>query len=418
MNIEKYSIGIGDRFGREGTAQLQALQEAHRNGIEVVPVWNKSRREHTIIGTSPEDTRKEADAAVKGSAWKSSYYVDADHIALGTVDAFLASSDFFTIDVADWIGKTVVSKEAIPFIKRIETFQRTIPLPGVSGTISVTPGLVQNFIAKYYRAIQEATKVYRHIAERRDPGTFIIEVSFDEASVAQSPEELFLILAAVAHEGIPVQTIAPKFVGTFLKGVDYVGDVASFAEQFDVDVAVVKGAADLFGLPPSLKLSVHTGSDKFSLYPFMHRSLEKHGAGIHLKTAGTTWLEELIGLAEAGGDGLAFAKTVYAASLKEFDVLVQPYLTVIDIRRSRLPSATVVEQWSAQEFVGALRHDKSSPGYNPDLRQLLHVGYKIAANRWSTFDALLTEYRASVERNVTENLYQRHILPVFRGNGR
>ncbi len=413
MTLEKYSIGIGDRFGREGLAQLGALRLARRDGIEIVPVWNKSKREHSIIGTSPADTRREADAAVRELAWPSSYYVDADHISLGTVDAFLGSSDFFTIDVADWIGKPVVSDDAIAFIKKTEDFGRTIALPGTGSTIALTPGLVENFVAKYYRAVQEASQVYRHIAGCKDPATLIVEVSFDEASVAQSPEELFLILAAIAHAGIPIQTIAPKFVGTFLKGVDYVGDVDSFTSQFDVDLAVVRFAAELFGLPQSLKLSVHTGSDKFSLYPHIRRSLEKHKAGLHLKTAGTTWLEELIGLAEAGGDGLDFAKVVYADSLKEYDVLVQPYLTVIDIQKSRLPSADTVTGWSAPEFVAALRHDKRSPRYNPDLRQLLHVGYKIAADRWSQFNTLLTEHRAVVERNVTENLYQRHILPVF-----
>src|SRR3972149_11286007 len=105
MELEKYSIGVGDRFGMEGEAQVRALQEAEAMGVRVVPVWNKSNREHSIIGTNPQDARKEAEEAVQRCGWKHPYYVDADHIGLATVDRFLESSDFFTIDVADYIGK-------------------------------------------------------------------------------------------------------------------------------------------------------------------------------------------------------------------------------------------------------------------------------------------------------------------------
>src|SRR5512141_2574341 len=104
MVLEQYSIGVGDRFGHEGVPQLQALHLAMKEGVSITPVWNKSYREHTIIGTNPSDARKAADQAVAESKWTGSYYVDADHISLKTVDLFLTSSDFFTLDVADFIG--------------------------------------------------------------------------------------------------------------------------------------------------------------------------------------------------------------------------------------------------------------------------------------------------------------------------
>ena len=100
MPLERYSLGIGDRFGREGQAQLRALDAARRRGVRITPVWNKSNREHTIIGTTPEDTRRSADAAVRAAGWTDAYYVDADHIGLATVDRFVGACDFFTIDVA------------------------------------------------------------------------------------------------------------------------------------------------------------------------------------------------------------------------------------------------------------------------------------------------------------------------------
>ena len=415
MILEKNSFGIGDRFGREGKAQLAALMRARGIGIEVVPVWNKSHREHTIIGTVPSDTRDEADGAVRENGWKHSYYVDADHIGPTNVEIFLESSDFFTIDVADWIGIRPAPGEAEDFLRRMRSGPAAIPLPGVSTTITLTDASLSAFVARYSLAVRKAAEVYRSIADRKGGGNCIIEVSFDEAESDQSPEELFLILAALAQHGIPVQTIAPKFIGKFLKGVDYVGDVGAFARQFDVDLAVIRYAREHFDLPQTLKLSVHSGSDKFSVYPAICRGVQKHDTGLHVKTAGTTWLEELIGLAEAGGEGLAFAKTIYAESLDRYDDLIKPYLAVVDIALAHLPAADVVNRWTGEEFAEAVRHDRTSSRYNSDLRQLLHVGYKVAAERRPVFEGLLDANRAAVERNVTENLYRRHLLPLFQG---
>ena len=105
MILEKYSIGVGDRFAHQGQAQLRALIKAKERGIDIVPVWNKSHREHTATGTSPRDVRREADEAVESLGWEGSYYVDADHISMRNVDLFIESSDFFTIDVAESIGQ-------------------------------------------------------------------------------------------------------------------------------------------------------------------------------------------------------------------------------------------------------------------------------------------------------------------------
>jgi len=102
--LERYSIGWAT--GSDARAcQLEAVIQARAAGIEVAPVWNKSFREHSIIGTAPADVRKEADAAVQAKGFKARAYVDADHISLKNVEAFLEVSDFFTIDVADCIGK-------------------------------------------------------------------------------------------------------------------------------------------------------------------------------------------------------------------------------------------------------------------------------------------------------------------------
>src|SRR5208283_4322261 len=142
MNIEKYSIGIGDRFGREGAAQLRALQKAEATGVEVVPVWNKSHREHSLIGTRQEDVRAEADGAVRDTRWKGSYYVDADHIGMRTVDKFLSSSNFFTLDVADFIGKDGPEDVLVSFMSAMAPFRGSLRIPGLETAYTVTDAVL------------------------------------------------------------------------------------------------------------------------------------------------------------------------------------------------------------------------------------------------------------------------------------
>jgi hypothetical protein len=257
--------------------------------------------------------------------------------------------------------------------------------------------------------------VYRYIEEKKGAGTFVPEVSMDETDQPQTPVELLFILAAIAHEKIPVRTIAPKFTGRFNKGVDYVGDLAQFEREFNDDLAVIAYAVKEFGLPADLKLSVHSGSDKFSIYPAIRRAIRRTGAGLHIKTAGTTWLEELIGLASSGGDGLQIAKDVYTQALGRFDELCGPYATVIDIDKSKLPSADEVARWDGERYARTLRHDQSSKDYNPHVRQLLHVGYKVAAQMGERYTNALKANEAVVAKNVTENLFDRHMKRVFIG---
>jgi len=160
---------------------------------------------------------------------------------------------------------------------------------------------------------------------------------------------------------------------------------------------------------------VHSGSDKFALYPVIHRALQKTNAGLHLKTVGTTWLEEVIGLAAAGGEGLKAAKEIYATSFARYDELCGPYLSVIAIDRAKLPSPAAVQGWSSTDYVHALQHDQSCKEFNIHFRQLVHVGYKVAAEMGERFQKLLGECRASIETNVTKNIFERHLRPLFLG---
>ena len=416
MNLPKYSMGIGDRFAHQGKAQLAAFVKARQLGVEVTPVWNKSNREHLIVHSEPPSVRAEADAAVAALGWQGPYFVDADHIGLKTVDGFVATSDFFTIDVADFIGKPAGEDETRAFVAAHAKYAGSLRVPGIDRALDVTAERIQSIARKYLYAVKEAGKVYRHIEQAKGAGTFVPEVSMDETDQPQTPVELLFILAALGAERIPVQTIAPKFTGRFNKGVDYVGEVTQFEREFNDDLAVIAFAIGEFGLPANLKLSVHSGSDKFSIYPAIRSAIRRTGAGLHIKTAGTTWLEELIGLASAGGEGLAIAKDVYAQALGRFDELCGPYATVIDIDQAKLPPAGEVATWDGDRYARTLRHDQSSPHYNPHVRQLLHVGYKVAAQMGDRYTGALRANEAVVAQNVTENLFDRHLRRVFIGD--
>jgi tagaturonate epimerase len=413
LRLQKYSIGVGDRFAHQAKAQLRACMLAAGNGMDIIPVWNKSNREHLIVGSEPSSVRTAADTAIRQLGWTKPYHVDADHINLDTVDRFIEPSDFFTIDVAHFIGRPTTPADIDSFTSRHPELAGRISIAGMDAPFTITRESIARIAAKFLFAVQEAARIYRHIASRKGEGAFITEVSMDETDSPQTPPELLVILAAMADEKIPVQTIAPKFTGRFNKGVAYAGDVNQFTVEFESDLAVIAHAVKQYGLPDNLKLSVHSGSDKFSIYGPISRAVEKFGAGVHLKTAGTTWLEELIGLAEAGTEGLALAKEIYAQAYENREALCEPYAAVIHIQFDQLPAPAEVRNWTAEQYTAALRHDPSCPQFDPNVRQLLHVGFKVAAKMGDRYLRMLEQSEESISRNVTANLFERHIKPVF-----
>jgi hypothetical protein len=417
LPLGKYSFGMGDRFAHQARAQLRACLKAAEQGVEVIPVWNKSNREHMTIGSEPSSVRSAADAAVRELKWEHPYHVDADHIRVETVDRFIPHSDFFTIDVADFIGRPAGSAAVQSFVDRHSDLVGRIEMPSLDRPLEISRAEVERTAGQYLSAVQEAGRIYRRI-EKTKGADFITEVSMDETDRPQSPPELLVILAAIADEPIPVQTIAPKFSGRFNKGVDYVGDVAQFEKEFSADLAVIAFAVQKYRLPANLKLSVHSGSDKFSLYAPIRRALARTDAGLHIKTAGTTWLEELIGLAETGGAALALAKEIYGEAFAHLGELSAPYAAVIDIDDRQLPSRETVNGWNSEQYVSALRHDPDCEHFNPHVRQLLHIGYKIAAKLGERFFNLLKECEPAIAKNVTENLYDRHLKPLLLGGAR
>jgi hypothetical protein len=389
------------------------MKANEKSGLDINIVWNKSNREHTYVHTVPQDTRNEADAAVKSLQFKGQYFVDADHINFSNVAGFVDSSDFFTLDVASFIGKESKNEDIRSFVASCDNYIGKLNIPGIDHAFIVSVDLLEQIASKFLAATQQAADIYNFLVEKKGEGNFITEVSMDEVETPQTPIEMLFILKMLANKGVPAQTIAPKFTGRFNKGVDYTGNVEQFAKEFEEDVLVIDFAVKEFGLPKELKLSIHSGSDKFSIYPVMASVIKKYDKGLHLKTAGTTWLEEVIGLAVAGSDGLEAAKFIYADSLNRSEELCGPYADVIDIDTTKLPTIEEVNSWSSEKYANTLRHIPGHPDYNPNFRQLIHVAYKVAYEMGDNYIKMIEKHADVVGQCVEENIYDRHLKRLF-----
>ncbi len=413
MELGKYSFGVGDRFGMQGRGLLRAFESAADKGVIITPVWNKSFREHKLTGTIPSEVRIEADEAVTGAGWKLPYFVDADHINEKNVGEFIGSSDFFTIDVAGFIGAEPDRLALESSLTLNSKYIGSLKMPGFTGQIRVTPEFLANTSKKFLAAAIQAGRIYKDIENRKGKGNFITEVSMDEVDSPQNPAELFFILGLLSQAGIPVNTIAPRFTGNFHKGVDYSGDIKSFETEFEQDLLILDYARSEFGLPDNLKLSIHSGSDKRSLYHVINRLIHKHNKGIHIKTAGTTWLEEFTGIILSGERGYDFAKSIYSQAVGRAEELIGPYAYVTKIDLSNLPGAEIIKTWPAEKFARTIIHDAADQYYNPDLRQFIHLSYKIAAENITEYRELIRGNSGFISGRVTDNIFSYHIKPLF-----
>ncbi|HKJ45391.1 MAG TPA: tagaturonate epimerase family protein [Balneolales bacterium] len=412
MKLGKYSFGIGDRFGHQGPAQLKAIEEVMNQGLTITPVWNKSHREHEIIKTTPGSVRTEADDAVNKLGWDDAYFVDADHITMDTIEDFLVSSNYFTIDVADFIGNGIQESDEKTFLEKNGSLIGDMEIPGISEKFEINESLLKKIAHNYINAIKEARRIYQHIKKEKGDDV-VIEISMDEVEKPQTPVELFFILKTLSEYDVQINTIAPKFTGRFNKGVDYVGDLDKFSQEFEQDILVIKHVISDYHLPEDLKLSVHSGSDKFSIYDSIHNIIKQHDSGLHVKTSGTTWLEELIGLASADNDGLQMVQSIYKTAWSRFKELTDPYAPVIDVDYEGLPTPDTFNSWESKKVVAKLTHNPDDPEFDSQLRQFLHCSYKIAAEKKSEYYNLLKKYEKVIGSNVTNNLYKRHLKPLF-----
>src|ERR1700686_2039838 len=185
MKIEKFTFGVGDRFAHQARAQLRAFQLAAERGVEITPVWNKSNREHLIVGSEPSSVKAAAEVAVRQAGWNKPWHVDADHINLDTVDRYIEPSNFYTLDVAHFIGRPAPDAEIAAFVLRHPELIGALAIPGIEQPITTTREYVSRVASKYLAAVKASAGIYQHIAAKKGPDRFITEVSIYESDRPQ-----------------------------------------------------------------------------------------------------------------------------------------------------------------------------------------------------------------------------------------
>ncbi len=292
----KTSFGFGDRLGIATPGHIQAVREA-----AISPIFaQQSVRENTRIGRTPQQVMDDAMWGVFQAGWREPWGADADHMKeVGDIDAFIAAGyTGFTLDPGNHVDddaetadeSTLRAKvEALPW-RELESspdslrqqYLMTFHLDGL--TLSFDERAVFKAAAKYGGAIAHTVRMARDLKSKKGDALFDLEMSVDETDTTTTLHEHFYIASELRRLGIHITSLAPRFVGSFEKGVDYIGDLAELERNIAGHAAVMRHFENRY------KLSIHTGSDKFGVYPI---ALKYTSGYMHVKTAGTSYLEAL-----------------------------------------------------------------------------------------------------------------------------
>jgi hypothetical protein len=290
------SFGFGDRLGVATPGHIQAAREA-----AVAPIFaQQSVRENTRIGRTPQQVMDDAMWGVFQAGWHEPWGSDADHMKeVGDIDAFIAAGyTGFTIDPGDHVDDDAESADETTLRTKVEAlpwqdldsspdslreqYLRTFTLDGL--TLAFDEQTVYKAAAKYGGAVAHTVRMARYLKSRLGHMPFDLEMSVDETDSTTTLHEHFYIASELQRLGIPITSLAPRFVGSFEKGVDYIGDLGELERNIAGHAAVMRHFGNRY------KLSVHTGSDKFGVYPM---ALKHTNGCVHVKTAGTSYLEAL-----------------------------------------------------------------------------------------------------------------------------
>ncbi|MGE5359850.1 MAG: tagaturonate epimerase family protein, partial [Bacteroidales bacterium] len=292
----KASAGMGDRLGLATPGHVRAMRAV---GGTLAPIFaQQSIREMTRTGRSPQQVVDDATWGAFREGWSGAVGADADHIK-NTADAdrcLAAGFTLFTVDPGEHVrdvnrpaSELREAFGALPWAEledceadaRQRYVGRTFDAEGQ--LIRFDEATLQTAAIKYGHAVLHVGRVYRHIARSARPGTFELEVSVDETDAPTTAAEHVWVATELKRLGVRWVSLAPRFVGRFEKGVDYQGDLAEFERQFAQHAAIARHVGPY-------KISIHSGSDKFLIYPIA----AKYTQGlVHLKTAGTSYLEAI-----------------------------------------------------------------------------------------------------------------------------
>ncbi len=393
----KKSVGSGDRLGLATPGHIRAVRDAG----SIAPIFaQQSMRENARTGRTVQQVMDDAMWGVFQEGWHEPWGADADHLkTTGDVDLCVAAGyTFFTVDPGDHVdneahtaplGVLKGKVHALPWVE-LEDSPEQLHERYLGRQFEVE-GLLLDFdeqalaraAAKYGRAIAHTARMYRHLAAAMGGRSFELEVSVDETETPTSSLEHFFVASELERLGVQWVSLAPRYVGRFEKGVDYIGDL----DDFDSELA--KHAAIARALGP-YKLSIHSGSDKFSVYPIYRR---RAGDLVHLKTAGTSYLEALRAIA---GVDPGFFREILALALEHYEADRATYHMSAD--RARVPRP---DNLADDQLAGVLDLF--------DGREVLHVTFGSVLDRFRerlmmTLDAHEEAYYAALAVHFTKHL--------------
>ena len=394
------SAGCGDRLGAATPGHLRALRKT-----SLAPsLAQQSGRENDRTGRTPLTVLNDAMWGVLQEGWREGFGADADHLKTESdIDAFAAAGfTFFTIDPGDYVNAAADRASSTALQQQVSDLPweqldstpsnlqdrlvgRTIDLGHFSKSLGAEE--VLRAAAKYGRVIAHTVKMYNHLVHTMDRRPFELEVSVDETETVTSLAEHIYIVSELKRLGVQWVSLAPRYVGEFEKGVDYIGDLQVFEDSFAQHAAV----ANAFG---PYKLSLHSGSDKFSIYPIVARLTANR---MHLKTAGTSYLEALRTIAQA--DPGLFRRIVMVA-LQRYPQDRASYHVSAEIDR-------------LDDIAGMHDEHLSDLLDNFDAREILHVTYGSILNHAQLRGPFLTSLRnnAEIYSAMIEKHFDRHLAP-------
>jgi len=399
------SAGCGDRLGLATPGHVRAVRACLQLGgprsPELAPIYaQQSIRENARTGRTPQQVMDDAMWGVFQEGWRRPWGADADHLKT-TADIDLCAAagyTFFTVDPGEHVDNEAHTAstdrlrsqvQALPWVDLADTpaalreryLHRTFDIE--AWTLTYDEDALWRAAAKYGRALAHTARMYRRLAGKGIP--FEFEMSVDETDTPTSAEEHLFIALELDRLGVRCVSLAPRYVGRFEKGVDYLGDLAEFEAELTKHAAIARACGPY-------KLSIHSGSDKFSIYSLITR----HTRGlVHLKTAGTSYLEALRTVAR-----------VEPGTFRE----------ILALAIERYPQDRATYHVSAQlSQVPAPAHlsDEQLPALLAqfDAREVLHVTFGSALDRFG--DRLLALLRQHEEAYyaLLEAHFRRHLLP-------
>jgi hypothetical protein len=404
------SAGMGDRVGLATPGHVRAVRLAggktvvHGSSTGIAPIFaQQSIREMTRTGRTPQQVMDDATWGIFQEGWQGGFGADADHLKTpADIDACLAAGyTFFTIDPGAYVNNRAETASPNQLRELAESLPGNLQprLSGLLGKdfdieelpVSFSESVLLKAVVKYGRAIAHVASMYQHLVEAAAGRSFEVEVSVDETDLPTSPAEHLYIATELQRLGVKWVSLAPRYVGRFEKGVDYIGDLVAFETCLAGHAAIARQ----FG---PYKLSLHSGSDKFSIYP---AAMNQTRGLVHLKTAGTSYLEALRTIAALDVD---LFREIYEFARRHYETDKVSYHVSAELSRAPLPK-------DVTDWLGLLDQF--------DAREILHVTFgsvltcKSAAGDWCFYDRFMDCLRSNPEAYASnlEYYFTRHLTP-------